>query len=204
MTSILYRLGSIESRLNEIQNNGITNGNNYSQDIQELFQEIARLEGLIEGLSTTVTNNSTAITNLQTALKSLRDDLTALQNSVNNLPSAPAFRIHGFNDPFVYYSHGMRVFSVMVDIHETNTNGLIFIIHNYNMPGLSPHTFLRGRTGNLEGPFSPMMEFGEFTTPIAIGSYRRHSNLRGTHSYLWLGTAVGTNSMIPFAKFKVN
>jgi len=200
LVPILYRLDAVEQQLLTLQN-GV---NGSSQEIQNLLTEVARLEGLIEGLTTSTGNHSTAISNIQSALTSLRDDLTALQTKVDNLPTTPVFRIHDLGDTFYYYNHGMRLFSIQVNPSEINpSESLSIVIKNYNMPGFAPYNFLRARRGNLVGNFSTIMEFGAFPTPLPIGMYREFGAVR-EHQYLWFGTPVGANSMIPFVKFRIS
>jgi len=200
LAPILYRLDAVEQHLLTLQNGG----NGSSQEIQGLLTEVARLEGLIEGLTTNTGNHTTAITNIQSALTALRDDLTALQTKVDNLPTAPVFRIHDLGDTFYYYNHGMRLFSIQVNPSDISpATSITITITNYNMPGFAPHNFLRARRGNLDGNFSTLLEFGAFPTPLPIGMYREFGAVR-EHQYLWFGTPVETNSMIPFVKFRIS
>jgi hypothetical protein len=196
LSPIIARLSAVEAELATLQ--GGTNPISYQPQINNLLQEVARLEGLISGLTTS--NNT--ITNIQTALESLRNDLTALQNQVSNLPDSSINRIYQLGETFTFINHGLELFSLRLETSDVALAGFSVWVTNINLPGYAPNDFLRVRAQNND----VWMTQGFSTTILNIGGLAGLTiNNSFTGNYLWFGFPTqGTSSMIPFVIFSTS
>ena len=201
LAPILERLGAVETQLAALQGSESTN----SRDIAELFIEIGRLEGLMQGLSTSC-EYSGAIATIQSSLVLLRTDLTALQNLINPPPTLN--RLYFLGQTFTYVSQGLRLFSIRVEADASAMGGFVLYVTNHNMPGYTPNMFIRARrqlggggfaSAPLPAPANSTLPMGG-TVRIAIGT-----GFDGAYVFVGWPTDVGNSniSMIPYARFRV-
>jgi len=118
-------------------------------------------------------------------------------------PTPELNRIYQLGETFVYYSHtGLRLFSIEVIPSIADPTGFLTItITNHNVPNFIPQDFLRGRRGGITGPTVSVNFLASDAIPIG-DEFGQHDTRAG--SYLWIGTQVGNNSILPFVRFRIN
>jgi len=198
ITSILTRLDTVESQLADLQNSN--NNGNYAQDIADLFLEIGRLEGLIQGIPST--DHTAELASIQSTLTGLRNDLTALQNALR--PTPENSRIHQLGETFYYISHGLVLFSVSVTIHPTINGSFEIVVTNYNLPNIAVNSFIILRTGDVTFANHTV---GQPTNPILSreeGIFRRPINVSSDVNYFYFGTPVGGTFITAFVIFNIS
>ena len=69
------------------------------------------------------------------------------------------------------------------------------------MPNFSPHDFLIGRRQNIDGSNSGSMSF---PAELVLIDNDLSTDTPRIGKYLWIGTQVGNNSLLPFVQFQIN